>query len=445
MPALSTKTLKEGGNGHRVVTVAVSHEATAPPPAEPERAVRFKEGPTIHTYERDIAEDPAVEERRDLRVEARDALEKARSTGHTPPSTDLADTTEQALADARQALKSSDDIEAKWKAFQQAFDSMNKLLIANISQSLNLEAEECKKEHVEIDLQRATEMIRESSKIFILTGAGISVSSGLPTYRGNDGVWTKSSKNYTPEEIATLRVFEEDTEWSWEYYRGVFARCQAAEPNAGHAAIADLQKIFEDQGKIFQLVTTNIDDLHRRAGSTNFIEIHGNITMTRCTNESCQGKLIRPMPTKEKGARSHIPRCDCCSEMEGVGMKPPLRPHILWFDEGYTEELHSIKTVFKAVEEADLVITIGGTCTTGGPRRILQKAHDFDVPVIDINPKANTDISEVNLLQLLRTADDALPKIVKSLQQPVVPNKQEPSRRKVKRHVARSTRKSNRT
>jgi NAD-dependent deacetylase len=289
---------------------------------------------------------------------------------------------------------------------------MNQLLIANIGkQMMTPEA----REHEVIDIKKATQMIRESSKVVFLTGAGISVSSGLPTYRGNDGVWTKTSKNYTPEEIATKRVFEEDTEWSWEYYRGVIKRCEAAEPNNGHKAIVALENHFADLGKGFQLVTTNIDDLHARAGSRNFFELHGNCTKARCTNVECRGNLIRAVPTKDPGCPSYVP---CCKHCEENGSKTPLRPHILWFDEGYEEELHRIDSVFKAVEEADLLITMGGTCTTGGPRRILQKADELGIPVIDINPKANDAICEVKLMQLVCTCDEALPKIVKSLQRP---------------------------
>jgi NAD-dependent deacetylase len=229
-------------------------------------------------------------------------------------------------------------------------------------------------------------------------------------------VWTKSSKNYTPEEIATLRVFEEDMEWSWEYYRGVAARCRAAKPNAGHKALVEIQHYFEHKGKTLDLVTTNIDDLHRRAGSKNVFELHGNLTKARCTNPECKGELIREMPVEEEHATSHIPRCKHCDVMNDTGLTPPLRPHILWFDEGYTEELHAIKSVYQAVDAADLIVTIGGTCTTGGPRRMLAKAHELDIPVIDLNPKPNNDISEVKMHQLLSTADDALPRILKSLQ-----------------------------
>jgi NAD-dependent deacetylase len=411
--ASSIKALNKDGRGATVVTFATSNIAHATPPFEP--TVKFDNNVVTHTYKQH--DDPSSESKSSLQVEAANAIRKVRMD---PPcesklETDTSVEPMDAISMARKTLSASDDIEAKWKAFQNAFDAMNKLLVENISEQM-MKAEKCKKEHVTIDIQTATKMLKESSNIVILTGAGISVSSGLPTYRGNDGVWTKSSKNYTPEEIATLRVFEEDTEWSWEYYRGVAARCQAAKPNVGHKALVEIQRHFENEGKKFQLVTTNIDDLHRRAGSKNFFELHGNITKTRCTNPECRGELIRDLPGKEEDVISNVPRCKFCDEMKDTGLKPPLRPHILWFDEGYEEHLHSIKSVFRAVEAADLLLTIGGTCTTGGPRRILDKAHEFDIPVIDLNPTPNNDICEVKLHQLLSTADDALPTIVKSLQ-----------------------------
>ncbi len=127
------------------------------------------------------------------------------------------------------------------------------------------------------DINRAAERLANTKYLLVITGAGISNESGIPTFRGNDGLW----KNYRAEELATPWAFEHDpvTVWKWyDWRRGIIGR---AEPNPGHLAIKELEDRFEN----FLLITQNVDGLHGRTGIKNIVEIHGNLWRVRCMRE----------------------------------------------------------------------------------------------------------------------------------------------------------------
>ncbi len=175
--------------GATVITFTTSDHVCAPPPIEPN--VHLNDNATAtHTHERQ-PDEHTVDMKRTLQVEASESIttQRARSDPSSPEilkaatSTDPSNSFTDTLLIARQTLSASYDIEAKWKAFQQAFDNLNKQLIDNIGQMMDAEAGNSKKEHVTIDLQTATRMLQDSSRVVFLTGAGMSVSSGLPTYR----------------------------------------------------------------------------------------------------------------------------------------------------------------------------------------------------------------------------------------------------------------------
>jgi hypothetical protein len=192
--ALSVKVQNQDGMGATVITFVTSDHVCAPPPIEPNVHLNDNTTPT-HAYERH-PDEHAIDMKRILRIEASEAItaQRARSDPSSPEnikaatSTDPSNSFTDTLLIARQTLSASYDIEAKWKAFQQAFDNLNKQLIDNIGQMMHAEAENNKKEHVTIDLQTATRMLQDSSHVVFLTGAGMSVSSGLPTYRLGSGL-----------------------------------------------------------------------------------------------------------------------------------------------------------------------------------------------------------------------------------------------------------------
>jgi NAD-dependent deacetylase len=200
--------------------------------------------------------------------------------------------------------------------------------------------------------KRLIEATKGNQRITILTGAGISAESGIPTFRGPEGYWTVGSAVYQPQEMATIRMFRRDPEavWAWYLYRlGV---CQKAAPNGGHQALVGMERLLDDR---FALVTQNVDNLHRRAGTATerMHEIHGNIFKVRCSS-ACTPAL-RPLPSaatpKATGETltvdevAHL-RCPNCGAW--------LRPHVLWFDECYDEDLYRSESALAAAGRASL-------------------------------------------------------------------------------------------
>ena len=225
-------------------------------------------------------------------------------------------------------------------------------------------------------------------RIMVLTGAGISADSGLPTFRGQDGFWTVGSRVYRPEEIGTRPFFDEHpgTSWAWYLWRRNLAR--RAEPNEAHRALAELQ---ETMGERMVLVTQNVDGLHRRAGheTAGLYEVHGNPDEMRCSAPCSSDRYPIPQEvvgpanpedqlTRADWDRLRCPRCDAST-----------RPHVLWFDETYTEELYQIETVRSLARRLDLLITIGTSGMTNLPEWIAHAATGHGAAMIDINPEPN--------------------------------------------------------
>ena len=187
--------------------------------------------------------------------------------------------------------------------------------IENIAQSMGAESNDMNQtyEHKTIALPDIILHIQKATKIVVLTGAGVSVSSGIPTYRGNDGTWKLGSKNYTPQEIATWSMYCSDTKECWDYFTERYNMICSAKPNVSHHSICELEKYCESKKKSFQLVSQNIDNLHLRGGcSKNICEIHGNMKYVRCTNEHCVGttKMTRDMIVYKKDIQAFVQRME---------------------------------------------------------------------------------------------------------------------------------------
>src|SRR5215467_991219 len=155
--------------------------------------------------------------------------------------------------------------------------------------------------------------ISRADRVFILTGAGVSAESGIPTFRGVSGLW----RNYRIEEVASPEAWARDPQLVWEFYSMRRRVASRAKPNPAHVAIAKLETVFEE--RLF-LCTQNVDNLHEQAGSKKVAHLHGELFKSRC--DSCgrppfEDKKIYEPPLE-------LPRCDC-------GCK--IRPHICWFGE----------------------------------------------------------------------------------------------------------------
>ena len=239
----------------------------------------------------------------------------------------------------------------------------------------------------------ATEWLKTSwdntGPIMVLTGAGVSAESGVPTFRGEEGYWRIGSRNYFPEELATRAAFQRmpDEIWGWYLYRR--SVCRAASPNAGHLALAELERGLSERGEAerFLLVTQNIDGLHLRAGNTlgRTYQIHGNLDFMRSVND--QDAAIFPLP---RGIGERWERGRALSDEQRELLicphdRSPARPHVLWFDETYDEERFRFRSTLDALERASLVLVIGTSGSTNLPSMIVQRTALRGVPLLVIN------------------------------------------------------------
>lgn len=248
-------------------------------------------------------------------------------------------------------------------------------------------------------IDRARSLISGASHLVVLTGAGISAESGIPTFRGADGFWRVGSKNYHPQQMATYRAFCAMPEEIWKWYLYRLDLCKNAKPNAGHRAIVKLEKSFERAGKQFHLVTQNVDGLHLEAGSdpATTYQVHGNIHFIRCAKECSPD--IHPLAKQNAG----VPLCPQCGGF--------ARPHVLWFDEMYDEKNYKYETVLTLSQKLDVLLIVGTTLQTSLPALLVSAAIKRGVPVIDINPEpAGLDGDRV--IQISGKAAEILPEIL---------------------------------
>ncbi len=238
-----------------------------------------------------------------------------------------------------------------------------------------------------------------SGNILVLTGAGVSAESGIPTFRGEEGYWRIGSREYFPEELATRAAFARmpDQIWGWYLYRR--SVCRAASPNAGHLALAELERGLRERNEAarFLLVTQNVDGLHRRAGnsSAHTYEIHGNIDFMRSIQD--EDARILPLPA-ELGERWERGRAIGASEhallVTAEGER--TRPHVLWFDESYDEARFRYQSTLRAIESAALVIVIGTAGTTNLPSMMVERTATLGRPMLVVNrdPSPFSDMAQ---------------------------------------------------
>lgn len=225
-----------------------------------------------------------------------------------------------------------------------------------------------------------------SANLCVLTGAGISAESGIPTFRGTDGYWVVGSRNYMPEEMATARMFRSQPEQVWRWYLYRFGLCRKYAPNPAHHALVELERCFGDR---FHLVTQNIDGLHRRAGSS--VErtycIHGDSAWVRCA-DACGLGLIELPEFGQRDVATPLSDDDrarlTCPQCRGW-----LRPHVLWFDECYDEPLYRAESAMRAAAAADLLLVIGTSGATNLPSQIGQLCFRLGAAIVDVNPEPN--------------------------------------------------------
>ena len=226
-----------------------------------------------------------------------------------------------------------------------------------------------------------------SKRITILTGAGISAESNIPTFRGPEGYWTIGSREYHPQEMATYSMFIQKPEEVWKWYLYRLGVCRKARPNPGHLAIVEMEKLFNDG---FTLITQNVDNLHIRAGNSleKTFQIHGNIFYMRCANECSSNIYPLPEDISGKAKREDLTpeeqlllRCPDCGERS--------RPHVLWFDEAYNEKYYRYHSSLEVARQTELLLIVGTSGTTNLPNQVAWEVKNHDGIMIDINIEEN--------------------------------------------------------
>ena len=236
---------------------------------------------------------------------------------------------------------------------------------------------------------KIAEKIKNAKKLTVLTGAGISKASGIPTFRGKDGLWSK----YSPSELATYQAFTKNPKLVWQWYNYRRKIIKAAKPNAAHFAISELEQIFKDN---FTLITQNIDSLHRQAGNKNILELHGNIFETRCL--ICD-KIYFDDTIYEDDELP--PKCKFC------GGK--VRPNVVWFGENLDRDI--LDQAMAASAQCDVFLCIGTSGVVQPAASLPKIASDIRAFVVEINVEYS-GVSVYSDEVIIGKAEEILPKIV---------------------------------
>jgi NAD-dependent deacetylase len=204
------------------------------------------------------------------------------------------------------------------------------------------------------------ERLARARSVAVLTGAGVSAESGVPTFRGSDGLW----RTYRAEDLATPEAFRRDPVLVWEWYdwrRQLIAKCR---PNPAHHAIAALEGQIQD----FLLITQNVDGLHHKAGSRRMVELHGNLWRVRCLREE---KIAEE---SEVPLQSIPPRCVC------GGL---LRPDVVWFGEELPPD--AVREAFRAAEACDVMLVVGTSALVQPAASLPLASKERGAYVVEVN------------------------------------------------------------
>jgi NAD-dependent deacetylase len=235
-------------------------------------------------------------------------------------------------------------------------------------------------------MEQARAWLDSASRIAVLTGAGISAESGVPTFRGPGGMWN----NYRPEDLATPGAFARDPKLVWEWYNWRRRLIAKTQPNPGHRALAELERRTPE----FALVTQNVDGLHDRAGSRNILKVHGDIWDVRCVRCGRERRDERPdIPELP-------PLCEC------GGM---LRPGVVWFGEGLPEGVW--EEAERAISNCEVLLVVGTSAVVYPAAGLVPLAKSAGARVIEINLE-ETPFSSMLDKSFRGKAGELLPEII---------------------------------
>ncbi|MEJ5365052.1 MAG: NAD-dependent deacylase [Desulfosoma sp.] len=236
------------------------------------------------------------------------------------------------------------------------------------------------------DIARVREKIRQARRIVVLTGAGISAESGVPTFRGAGGLW----REYRATDLATPEAFSRNPQLVWEFYNYRREVLASVKPNPAHKALVTLENRTPD----FVLLTQNIDGLHQAAGSLAVVELHGNIWWVRCSRCGLKKEDRRvPIP--------YPPHCEACGAM--------VRPDVVWFGESLDPAV--LQTAYGKLEQCDVMVVVGtsGVVQPAASMGLYAQEHGAFVVEINLEP---TPYSRAFNVSLLGKAGDLVPRLV---------------------------------
>jgi NAD-dependent deacetylase len=217
---------------------------------------------------------------------------------------------------------------------------------------------------LEDEVRKIVNVLKNTKKLTVLTGAGISAESGIPTYRGSGGIWNK----FRAEDLAAPEAFARDPELIWKWYGERQQDALRCEPNPAHFVMAEMEKYFP----MFILITQNIDNLHQRAGNSNILELHGNLFKARCIGEKCP---TAGAPFEFVLGDNPLPRCRKCNEL--------LRPHIVWFGEALDHDV--LKQSFDKSVSCDTFMVIGTSAQVQPAASLPLYASTSGAVLIEVN------------------------------------------------------------
>jgi NAD-dependent deacetylase len=249
-------------------------------------------------------------------------------------------------------------------------------------------------------LERARSLLRESERPLVLTGAGVSAESGVPTFRGPDGLW----KQHRPESLATPEAFRRDPRLVWEWYQVRRERVGGCQPNAAHRAIASLLRRHDGA----RVITQNVDELHLRSaldlvGAAELdsrerpLELHGSLFRVKCVRCAYRGRREEPV---DPSSEERLPRCECGAL---------LRPDVVWFGEALDEGV--VREAFRAAAAADVCLVVGTSAVVHPAASLPLATLQAGGQLVEVNPE-RTPLSAACAVTLHGPAAQLLPVLI---------------------------------
>ncbi len=278
---------------------------------------------------------------------------------------------------------------------------------------------------VEEEVAQVARLLAQAGVVVVLTGAGVSKESGIPTFREPDGFWSQ----YSLEDLATPQGFERDPAFVWQWYEWRREQIRQVSPNPGHLALAELEGLVQARGGEFALITQNIDGLHQRAGSQRVVELHGNIHFARPVGSPPDARhLLVELPPPPLGdLPPHLSQVEKRWKEMGRGdVLPPelarlsdrekgsllLRPHVVWFGELLPQDAE--REAYELSQRADLMLVVGTSAEVYPAALYPQISAARGGRMVEVNPAA-TALTPHAHYSLRGSAAKVLPALVEEL------------------------------